>query len=88
MSKESTTVQNERPEWCPHADCVFIAVKALHAMCGGRLVTPEPHDGVMNTHRFCIDTCETGHGVFDLQVNRGDIWWFQELLKLLREDAQ
>jgi len=56
-------------------------------MCAGRLRKPEPHDNDFNTHRLCINTTETGHGIVDLQINKGDMFWFQLLFKGLTEDA-
>lgn len=44
-------------------------------MCGGQLPTPADHGEAkgINTHRICIDTRETGHGIFDLQVGTHDV---------------
>ena len=62
-----------RPKWCPHSDCNF-KIHSQEAICGGGLTIPEKHDNDFNTHRICIDTRETGHGIFDLLVNKTDLW--------------
>jgi hypothetical protein len=69
----------EKPDWCPYSYC-FLKVQSQNKICIGELPKPEPHDDGFNTHRLCIDTRETGHGIFDLQVNAGDCW---NLIRLL-----
>ena len=69
----------KRPEWCPHKDCQFIK-QSQDKMCLGELLEPVPHDNGFNTHRFCMDTRETGHGIFDLQINKGDTWNMRRIL--------
>jgi len=49
----------------------------MDAICGGQLPAPEPHDGDFNTHRFCINGASDTGGIFDLQVNKTDLWWFR-----------
>lgn len=72
-----------KPDWCRHrATCRFIR-SVSDSACGGRLPKPEPHDGDVNTHRICI---RTNADVFDLQVNRTDLWWLSELIGSIRED--
>ena len=78
-----TTVKaTDRPGWCPHKDCRILR-NMMNMACGGQLPKPEEHDGGSNTHRFCMDTRETGHGIFDLQVNDTDLdmlrWIFDAL---------
>ena len=73
--------KNVRPEWCPHLDCEHI-ISTQEMICKGKLLIPEPHDEDTNTHRLCIDTRETGHGIFDLKINKGDIW---HLCRILQE---
>ena len=70
--------KQERPEWCPHSNCLF-AFRVTDAMCGGKLPEPEPHDRDFNTHRFCLNGASDSGGVFDLQINKTDIWWFKKL---------
>ncbi len=76
----------DRPSWCPHQECKFL-VHYGFKMCCGQLRKPEPHDNDLNTHRFCLDTRETGHGIFDLQVNKGDSYWFKMLFETIETDA-
>lgn len=72
----------ERPDWCPHDSCIF-QVQSQGKMCRGKLPSPEPHDNDFNTHRLCIDTRETGHGIFDLQVNKTDLWNLNRIIQSL-----
>ncbi len=73
---------NVRPDWCPHQDCQFLRAGA-GLICGGELPEPEEHNGGENTHRFCLDTRETGHGIFDLQVNGNDLDWMRFIFDAL-----
>ena len=52
-------------------------------MCVGELPKPETHDNDFNTHRICIDTRETGHGVFNLQINKSDAYGIRLLTDIL-----
>lgn len=85
---EQTHWPNRRPDWCPHPDCIFLRVAGQHGTCAGRLPRSEPHGAGRNTHRWCVDTRETGHGIFDLQVNTGDLYWFGKVFDAIREDAK
>jgi hypothetical protein len=49
-------------------------------ICTGVLPEPAPHDEAFNTHRLCLDTRETGHGIFDLQINRTDAWYLKRFM--------
>ena len=69
----------KRPDWCPHKDCIF-KKQSQNKICRGELSEPVPHDDDFNTDRFCLDTRETGHGIFDLQVNKGDLWNIRRIL--------
>ncbi len=80
MSKISEEQWNKRPQWCPHKDCQYLA-DSQSLMCKGRLPKPEPHEDDFNTHRLCINTEETGHGIFDLQINHTDAYLLSNLLK-------
>lgn len=71
-----------RPNWCPHKDCKLLA-QSQNLICVGKLQKPELHDKGINTHRLCLDTRETKHGIFDLQINQGDAWNLDRLLKLI-----
>ena len=70
--------KQERPSWCPHADCQFRR-RAMDSICGGELAEPEPHDGDMNTHRLCL----VADSVIDLQVNASDCDWLRWILDAL-----
>jgi len=65
---------NERPDWCPHKDCLFQR-GVQSCICGGLLPKPEPHDADFNHFRICIRTA--GAAPFDLQVNRTDLGYFR-----------
>ena len=71
-----------RPKWCPHDDCEF-KIHSQNMMCCGTLPLPEVHDNDFNTYRLCLDTRETGHGIFDLQVNKTDLWNLKRIIKQL-----
>jgi hypothetical protein len=75
---EPTVWQQERPSWCPHADCQFRR-RSQDSVCGGELQRPTRHDGDYNTHRICIRTEE----VFDLQVNQSDLDWMRWIFDAL-----
>lgn len=74
-----------RPDWCPHVTCNFLC-HSQNKVCIGLLPFKQEHDGDFNTHRLCLDTRETGHGIFDLQINWTDSWNLIRLLKLVKED--
>jgi hypothetical protein len=82
MDKEPT---NKRPDWCINSDCLF-DIQSQDKMCIGKLPKPEPHDNDFNTHRLCIDTRETGHGIFDLQINWTDCWGLIRLLNRVKDN--
>ena len=69
----------KKPEWCPYQECKF-QIQSQDKMCCGELPEKVPHDDGFNTHRFCMDTRETGHGIFDLQINWGDAWNMKRVL--------
>ena len=77
----------KKPNWCPHKDCKFKA-QSQEKMCVGELPKLEPHGMGFNTHRICLNTMGTGHGIFDLQVNWGDCWNMIRLLKLVKNDTK
>ena len=63
---------NKRPGWCPYPECEFL-MNSQNRICTGKLKKVTT-DGHWNTHRFCLDERETGHGIHDLQINSGDAW--------------
>ena len=75
-------MKQERPSWCPHADCAFIRLTD-NVACVGKLPIPILHDGVPNTHRLCLKGAADDGGVFDLQINTNDIehtrWLFDAI---------
>jgi hypothetical protein len=76
---------SKRPKWCQHKNCIYITSNQ-DKMCCGKLFKSAPHDEDFNTHRFCLDTRETGHGVFDLQVNRTDVWLLKRLMNFILDN--
>lgn len=74
---------HKRPDWCPHKDCRFV-LNTQEMACVGRLPEPVDHGGIANDGRVCINA----DGVFDLQVNRGDLWNLRRLLGALYPDQQ
>ncbi len=75
--------KQERPDFCPHNDCLFKR-RAMDNMCVGNLPEPIEHDGDFNIYRCCLNgTSDTGT-VFDLQINDTDIFWFKWLLGALQ----
>ena len=79
-----TVWKNERPEWCPHKDCKFKR-RAQDAMCCGHLPKPEKHGDDTNIYRLCLNGVSDDGGVFDLQINRSDIYHFRRLFAALTE---
>lgn len=77
----------ERPEWCPHQDCLFRR-RGQDAMCCGVLPKPEPHGAGLNYYRLCLNGADKDGGVFDLQINDTDIWYFGKMFKALRVDGK
>lgn len=71
----------KKPDWCPYKNCRFLK-QSQDKICLGELPMPINHDGIENTHRFCLDTRETGHGIFDLQINKGDAWNMRRILTI------
>jgi len=82
-------MSNIRPDWCPYPDCQFI-LQFQQMMCVGKLPEPEMHDPDefdkgFNTHRQCLNEAETGHGIHDLKLNKGDAWLMKKLLDEVKE---
>lgn len=72
----------ERPDWCLHKDCIIKRCLQMK-MCVGELPELEEHDGDFNSHRICFDTRETGHGIFDLQINKSDAYGIRLLTDIV-----
>jgi hypothetical protein len=73
-----------RPQWCPHQDCRF-QVQFQEAMCGGDLPAPSEHDGDFNHHRLCLAGAADNGGVFDLQINKTDIFHLRRIFDKLQQ---
>jgi hypothetical protein len=74
----------DNPAWCPHNDCICLSWR--QCFCVGRLPVPVPHDGIDNTHRWCLNGASDEGGVLDLLVNSGDLWNFVVLFDIVRRD--
>lgn len=83
--KNSEVNIQKRPAWCPHRNCQPLQT-ANNVTCVGRLPTPISHDGINNTHRWCLRGADRNGGVLGLQVNVGDLWRFSLLFDTVRED--
>ena len=69
-----TEWKQERPNWCPHQDCIF-KIRTQDAMCVGELQAPKDHGGVANTHRWCQRGApDDGEWLHSVAFNRGDAW--------------
>ncbi len=66
---------NKKPNWCPHANCIVLTC-FQDKMCSGKMPKPEPHDNDFNTHRLCLKDSLPNNEIFDLQVNRTDMYHF------------
>lgn len=76
-----------RPDWCPHKDCRFKR-RAQDAMCCGHLPELAPHEGGFNIYRLCLNKADKDGGVFDLQINKTDIYYFRKMFISLTEDTK
>jgi len=72
-----------RPDWCPHKNCIIKRCLQV-LMCVGELPKPVKHHNDFNTHRLCIDTRETGHGIFDLRINKSDAYGIKLLTDIVK----
>jgi hypothetical protein len=79
-----TWENKNRPRWCPHQDCKF-RLQFQDAMCGGELPDPAEHDGDFNHLRICLNGAADNGGVFDLQINRTDIFHLRRLFDSLQK---
>lgn len=77
----------DRPVWCPHKDCKCLGFR--QNTCIGRLPEPADHPPykAVNTHRWCLEGAADNGGVFDLQVNWGDLWQFVLFFNKVAEDV-
>lgn len=75
--------KQEKPAWCPHSHhCIFL-MRVQDSLCAGKLPKPLPHDGDFNTHRICLTGALPNDEVFDLQVNKSDVYHFRRILNAI-----
>ena len=70
-----TEFKQERPQWCPHLNCIYKRV-SQDKIYGGELPEPQPHDPggpSVNTHRLCLKDALPNNEIFDLMVHNGKI---------------
>ena len=83
---ETKEWKQERPNWCPFADCGFRR-RVQDAFCCGSLPEPAPHNADFNHYRICFCGSETyqtdGFSGEHYQVNDTDLeylrWIFDAL---------
>ena len=73
--------KQERPNWCPHNDCLFKR-RCQDAFCCGELPIPEPHQDDFNYYRICVSGFGDGIGQ-DYLVNNTDINYLRWILDAL-----
>ena len=73
-----------KPKWCPHSDCIFKRTYQ-NCLCIGKLPKKVLHGTDYNTHRWCIKNALPNDEIFDLQINRSDVYWFELLFKFVKE---
>lgn len=73
--------KQEKPEWCPHGDCIFKR-RVQDGFCGGYLPVPQEHDSDYNTYRICL---RSDDALADYQVNKTDLDWLRWLFDVLDE---
>ena len=66
----------------------ILATITQDTACVGRMPKPVDHNGGINTHRFCLKDAAEGGAVFDLMVNVGDLWNFERLFEVVRNDSR
>lgn len=71
--------KQEKPLWCPHSECIFLR-RVMDDLCSGKLQKPRAHDGDTNTHRICLTGTLPKNKVFDLMVNKSDLYHFRRVL--------
>ncbi len=76
--RKGMVFKQERPEWCPHNDCIFLR-SSQGIMCGGKLPKPTEHNGGINTHHFCL---MEGHESC-YEVNASDLDFFRWIFDAL-----
>jgi len=74
---------HEKPLWCPHKKCKVLRA-FQSAMCIGELPKWVKHGKGWNTHRLCLKGVLKNKKIFDLQINKTDIYWFRLLFDAAR----
>jgi len=74
--------KQEKPSWCQHPECIFLR-QIQNLLCAGQLPKPMPHDDDFNTHRICFTEGGADDEVFDLQVNKSDLYHFRRVLNAI-----
>jgi len=54
-------------------------------MCVGKLPKEIPHGLDKNTHRLCFKDLLPNDEIFDVQVNKGDIYWLELLIDPIKK---
>lgn len=78
--------KQEKPSWCPYSLCIFLR-RAMDSICIGKLLCPVPHGKDLNTHRICLMNVLPDNEIFDLQINKGDIYHFRRILNAIDEQG-
>lgn len=77
----------KKPEWCPHKDCKSI-IYSQNLLCTGILHKLIQHDNDFNTHCFCLNEVETGHGIHDLLLNKTDAWYIKRHMDMILNQSK
>ncbi len=78
--------KQKRPGWCPHRCHYLMSVQGK--ICAGKLPKPEQHEGDFNTHRVCMFGVLPNLEVFDLQVNKTDLYHFERVFDAIKKDIK
>jgi hypothetical protein len=70
----------DRPSWCQNPECACLTGYAGR-FCVGRLPKPQPHDDLLNTHNFCLESD------FMMGINDQDAYYFIRGLAAVRGDV-
>ena len=76
-----------KPDWCPYpVNCIFLR-RSQDSICAGRLPKPkpQPHGDFFHTHRLCLAAPDVD--VFDLQVNKEDVYTLRRVLDVIDYEA-
>ena len=82
MKQTGTISIIKRPDWCPYRNCKILRT-LQDKMCAGELPKSIKHDDDFNTHRFCLFGVLKENEIFDLQVNKSDLYIFRLLFNAI-----